>query len=562
MKDPWETEEAADPWEAAQPMPPVAGWEPAPDEKPSLPGTLRKLGKSYQRVWNPDLPSQGAHYDLAANVSAALIPGAAAYTGVTKIPALARATGALMRTGKHIAAGAAAGAAGAAVTNTDMGEGAAIGGALGPVGAVVSKIPGAVNSVVRGPTREAARSLGQVFKDRLPEAKKAVQNLRPNIPGERVTTGMAASPRLPEFKALEEITRRRPGANILLEMDAASKAAREAALLKYATPGKPGMAPGIGQPVPPSKVAAVRRAKVGPKYEVAEKDRVPFTPNMKKAVLGAEVKPLNLKGAKAFDQARANAAAKGVPLPGGAAPPKQMISVKQGQAILAQIDDKLANLKNATTRDAANLAETSRLEDARKVLVTGLESGSPRYAAANKQYAKLMVGDRQTKLAGELLDQLRHGDYIGSVRNSGDTLRRAGMGRYQQLEQVASPKQMQTVRGIEKSLSNKRAYDALDAGSGVLPEYKSVFDVAAANTPGVFSQTYTIFRSAMKKMGANSDEAVQEVVDAAMSDPAKMAKLLDMVPPANRQKVLEMIRNATTGGAVGVAGSSGERNAP
>jgi hypothetical protein len=78
----------------------------------------------------------------------------------------------------------------------------------------------------------------------------------------------------------------------------------------------------------------------------------------------------------------------------------------------------------------------------------------------------------------------------------------------------------------------------------------------------VFSQTYTIFRKAMQKLGANSDEAVQEVVDQAMRDPAKMASLLNAVPSAQRQQVMAMIRHATAGAAAGAAGSSGEQNAP
>ena len=551
--DPWAVPVSPDPWEPA----------PDPNEDPSLWGSAKKLGRSYQRMWNPDMPSEGAAYDLAANLTAAALPGALAYNAVTKLPQVARLTGLLPRALKHIGAGAAGGAAGAAATNTDTAEGAAYGAVLGPLTAVAAKIPGAATdafrSVFGSPDRGASKALGTVFGNRTQEAARAAQNIKPNVPGEQFSTVMATTPRLSEFKALHNIAMNRPGAAAINEMDAATKAAHEAALLRYAKPGQPGVAPGVGQKAPKSKIGEVIKNKTGPKYEAVQDSRVPYTRAIKQAEAGAELRPLDLKAEKAMDQARANTRAQG----GTPTPPRQFsLSIKEGQLKLREINAKIKDLEKSATPNTGLL---TRLKDARTVITKELEKGSPEFAAINRQYAKLQVGNRQSKLMGELLKQVRKGpnQYLNAVDDPSKVLRKAGaLENQSQLEQVLTPKQLQPVRGIEKTLAQRKAINKLDAREGIIKPYENVFDIAAANTPGVFSQTYTIFRKAMQKLGANSDEAVQEVVDQAMRDPAKMASLLNAVPSAQRQQVMAMIRHATAGAAAGAAGSSGEQNAP
>ena len=559
--DPWGEEEISpDPWVPAE-----------QPEEPSLLGSAKKLAKSFQRMFDDSIPSQGAHYDAAATITGGLIPGALGYTaGMRAIPALAKSAKILPRVLKHALGGAAGGAAAVGATGgdwEDVGEGAVTGAALGPVTGAVTKIPGplkmmkTIKGAVTGkrPEQLATKALGNVFGERSAEAAAAARGLRSNVPGEQLSIGYAATPRLPEFAALERVTRGRPGLNALTEMDDATRMAQEAALLRYAKPAQPPRA-AMGESNPLSPIAVIRRAKTQPKYDALQNKRVPFTRPMKEAAEGAEVYPLASKAAKAQDQLRANARAQGVPQ----TPPRQFsVSVGEGQGMLRQIDEKLRALDTGLVTPA-DKAMKARLQEARRIINGELEKGSSDFAKVNRQYGKLMVADRQTNTVNELLTQLRKGptQYLGALDDPATVLKNAGATKQTQLEQVLSPKQLNAVEGVGKTLRTKKDVAKLGAAEGNLAKYKNVFDIAAENTPGVFSQGYTIFRKAMQRLGATSDEQIQEVIDKAVADPKMMAKLLQGVPSAKQKYWNEMFRNLTSGALVGATVPEGVNDAP
>lgn len=523
---------------------------------------------------NP-IESQGPGYDLAGDLVTSAIPGAAAGKAVTKLPLLKKTLqgpGFFKAAGRSAAAGAAGGAAGAAALGEDVSDGAVFGGVAGPA---LSLVGNAGNKIIRGGKKlfETARDrtageIRHIFGDRTDDAITALRNVKENVPGEQMTAGAAASAKFPEFKVLEEGARSRPGADKFLQLDAENEAARLAAIEKYAAPGRRGVAPAIGAPVPPSTLESVRYRKTEPLYEAAFKDRVPLSIKAKQALTGAEVLPLNLKGAKAFDQNRANAMAQGGSVPGGSSTGGKTISIKQLQAVKEQVTKEINTLERAT--DAAGIARKQRLIEARDALTAEMKKASPRYAKANDTYAKLMLPQNQSNVAQQLVTALRSPSgaervpaFLGAMKNAPLTIQRAGAPRFKQIEQIASPEQLRAYKGVQSSLERQAAYDALGTKPGIVPQYLSPYDKLAKVTPRLFDQVLTTIKAGVQHLGRRSDTEVRKVISDAMLDPNKMADLMAHVPPSQRSKVAEafsiMGNDPAAIGAVAGSSSTGDQ---
>lgn len=520
---------------------------------------------------NP-IKSQGEGYDLAGDVVLSAVPGAAAGKYATKLPLLGKALagpGFWKSVARSSVAGGAGGAAGAAVLGEDISDAATMGAVGGPVlagmGNAGSKIVTGTKRLFESAQNRSSGEVRRIFGDRTDEVIAALRGIKTNVPGERVTAGSAASTRFPELKVLEQSARGRPGANQYLQLDAENEAARLAAIEKYAAPGRRGIAPGIGAPVPPSTLERVRYRKTDPLYEEAFKDRIPFSKNIKQAITGAEVLPANLRGAKSFDQQRANIMAQGGSVPGGATVSKSTVSIKQLQSVKEQMSKEIDSLERAT--DAAGIAKKQRLISARESLTAEMKKASPRYAKANDTYAKLMIPENQSAVAKQLVTALRNPSgaervpaFLSAMQNAPATIKRAGAPRYKQIEQIASPEQLRAYKGVQSSLERQAAYDALPTKPGMIPEYLSPQERAVNLAPKFFDQTVTTIKSAVKHLGRRSDAEVNKIIGDAMMDPNKMADLLSQVPPSQRSavaKAFSSLANPASIGAVAGGTSSG-----
>jgi hypothetical protein len=530
---------------------------------------------------------------VVSDITQTLLPGAGAYKGAAAL--VGAGPGILRAAGRNIGGGAAAGAASNAALDQDIGEGALYGAALGPVVAGAGNAAKAVYQAgartFGGAANRAADELRHALGPRTAAAVNALRNLHGNVAGEMPTAGRAASAELPELKILEDAARQKPGAERYLLRDQQNEAARLAAVERHAAPGREGVAAGPGQPVPLSPANEARLQQTRPMYEQADPDRVVVTPELRALLDGAEVSPIAGRGARSFSQDQTNAFVGGRQIPRGpvegVAPTPAIPARKDALGVtivpevsavpgkpathsiqdLQSVKDQLTSQINKLTgSDLASVTRRGQLTEARNQLTQQMSEQSPAYAAANTAYRDLSAPINQAAVAKELVGALRNskgteqaGAFLSAMENAPQTIKRAGVPRFQQIQQVATPGQMSDYNAVAASLRREADYAGLQAPEGILPRYMSPLEKIAQRTPGVFSQIATIGRSALKQIGRQSDEQVFKVLNDAMLDPNKMADLLERIPPAQRTQFLDLMRSSGANGAItGITTPAGE----
>jgi hypothetical protein len=478
----------------------------------------------------------GKTANITTEIAATALPAARAARLAEAAPVIRAATPGI----RNVVGGAAAGATGNAAIDEDIGQGALFGGVAAPFLSVLGKganyAVGGIQDIVGGAQGAAVKKLRDVFgADRVDAAVAALRNTQGIVPGEAPTVGRAASETLPEFKVFEEAARRQPGANQLLMQDAQNAATRQNVLEGMAQGSRPGVATQRGA-VPQSPNEAFRTSVVDPLYEASRAVHVPVTPDLGR-ILEAPLLNTAVRNARqTYAQSAANA---GVPrrVPAGT------ISHDELQMVRRNISDEIRQLPPGRER--------IELNNARQEIEDTLRRTSPDYAEAQTQFRVLSEPQNQGEVADAMLRKLRGGPnvkedipaFLGSMEDAPKTIKNAlGESRYQQLEQVMTPQQMAEINALRQSAEREARYAALDVPATVVEKYKSVFDTIADNTPGVFQQGVTILRAFAKRLGRRSDAEVQRVVNGAVSDPAEFARLLESLPPQERNAAINAIR--------------------
>ena len=488
--------------------------------------------------------------NVAGEVAMTAVPGGAAYKAATAVPRLAKATSLAGRTARMAAGGAAAGAAGEAVMGRDPLEGAAIGAAAGPVlehGLTLATrgLKGARN-LLGGAETAAAQKVQRTFDDPAAAAAR-LDALQPEVPGERLTTGMAASPEYPEFKVYEQIARRSPQARELLSADEANQAARLALLEPTAARARPGTAT-TNRPVPDSPAEAARRAATAPLYDRAQRSVVTLSPETEAMLMAPEAERMVRSGQLSYAQSVANDPR--LPSPGAWSDPDNgmpaVFNISELQAIKKELSDEIARVA-PNDRSLAH-----RLNQVRQALTREMEAQSPNYREATAKYRVLS----QPQNRGEVMQQLinaaespagveRATAYLRALREAPGTIKRGtGDTRFQQLEQVMTPGQMKRIQAVERSLRRQAEYDALPVQESIVPKTKSAFEKIEDVLPPVFSQAITTVRRALRVVGQRSDEEVDRIINKAVADPAEFSQLLKLVPPGERMKIINLMTEA------------------
>jgi hypothetical protein len=477
----------------------------------------------------------GKTANIGTEIALTALPAAKAAKLAEAAPVVRAATPGI----RNVVGGAAAGAAGNAAIDEDIGQGAMFGGVAAPFLSVLGKgasyATGAIQDIAGGAQGAAVKKLRDIFGDRTAAAVQALRGTQSIVPGEAPTVGRAASETLPEFKVFEEAARRQPGANQLLMQDAQNAATRQNVLEGMAQGSRPGVATQRGA-VPQSPNEAFRSSVVDPLYEASRQVHVPVTPDLGR-ILDAPLLNTAIRNARqTYAQSAANA---GVPrrVPAGT------ISHDELQMVRRNISDEIRQLPPGRER--------IELNNARQEIEDILRRTSPEYAEAQTQFRMLSEPQNQGEVADVMLKALRGGPnvkenipaFLGSMENAPRTIKNAtGDSRYQQLEQVMTPEQMAQINTLRNSAEREARYAALDVPATVVEKYKSVFDTIADNTPGVFQQSITVLRAFAKRLGRRSDAEVQRVVNNAVSDPAEFAKLLESLPPQERNAAINAIR--------------------
>lgn len=506
-----------------------------------------------------------------------LLPGVAGYGAgaklVSKLPSAVKA----MKGASFIeptVGGAAAGALTSTSKNEDPVTGAAIGALMGPAGKMIGDVGGwAINKGRRAFENEGIQAARQVQELAGPGAAgqaATLRALRGDVRGELPTSGLAATvdPRMAYQKELQEQARRRlPGE--YTERDVINEAARMRDLERIAATGRKGVAE-QGGAVPMSANEARRAARANPLYAQSEADRVILTPELEALIAGREAQPAVVRGGRAFRQEQTNAAVGGQAVPRGpvaAVQPEAEVRDAMGMLIkpatpgspghrsiqdLQRVKDEMTAEINRIRMSDPDRAH--RLSVARGQLNEQMAAQSPAFEQATNVYRQFSQPQNQADVAQVLVSALRGANgaervtpFLNARQNAAQTIKKAGVPRFEQIEQVMTPTQMRQIDAVTNSLRRQAAYENI--GRSDVPRVKAGAQLIEEATPSLISRGMAFTKKALRQIGIKGDVEINKIIDEATLHPERMAQLLERVTPSDRIKILSAIREGNPKGA-------------
>ncbi len=495
------------------------------------------------------------------------VVGAKAYQAATMIPKVAK----LGAINQGVVGGTAAGGAVGAMSGEPV-EGAVMGGVMGGAIPGLSFLGGKAydlaSRIMYGAEGQVVDYLNKVFGGNRERVAQTLDELKALVPGEQPTTGLGAvsGPQLvPELKALSEGARKRLGA-IFANRELENQAARSAPLEEIALPARRYFDADTGA-VGLSQAEALRKQVTDPLYRIANPDQVALNPQLRAVLEAQQVAPLTSRAEGSIGQARANMGAGGrsAPAQGGAGyvpegpnsfgmmpdtpfmPQDPTRTIGELQRVKDELSKRIKDIANAS--DTPSVTLRNQLIDARRQLTDSMKTQSGSYAMANQIFKNLSGAQNQGEVADVLLKALRsptnverEASFLRALQEAPQTLTKAGQKGTQDIREVMTPDQMrEVINPITRSVRREADYDKLRASGESLPEMKGTLAKIEESSPPLLNRAVSIVRSAMKGIGAETDEAAQALLDRATLDPKELAGLLRRTPPAQRSELMNYV---------------------
>ena len=514
--------------------------------------------------------------NVGGDIAMTVLPGGAAYKGVTMIPRLAQATSRLGKIASMAAGGGAAGAVSEKLLNRDPVTGAVLGAVGAPVvagaGHVANKGVEYVQRTIRGGEGGAVEQLREIFERDPTGVVAALRGTRPIVPGEVVTAEHAASAQFPELAAMGAAARSRPGNVAFTQADEANQAARRRVLEDIEAPGVRPTNPATGREMD-SPVESLRRGATEPGYQQSMGHQVPLTDRLQNVLESPEVSPMVRNALEALRQERANAAATGArrPASGRAVPGQGQVSysIEEMQRVVRELDDALSR----------NPPNSYALSGARRAISNAMGEASPLFRETNQTFGVMSAPQNRADVARVLREGLessvggeRATAFGNAMRNQQSTINKADLSRgMQSIDEVFAPQQMGSgvgsytditgpmelrgIRDVQRSLEREKMISGLPRSVETIPKYLSPAEELEKKMPNTLTRWVSLLRGASKVIGRRTEAQVRRIIDDAMRDPNRLADLVEQLPPTERDRFITTARNYMANGDV-LAGAS------
>lgn len=224
--------------------------------------------------------------------------------------------------------------------------------------------------------------------------------------------------------------------------------------------------------------------------------------------------------------------------------------------------DKMSNRVGETA-----LANTERaaVQDAKQNLISWLGQKNPVYdtarsnfAAASKPINQMQVGQEiESRLVPALSEDAKQkaAAYAQALRDASGTIKRAtGQPRFDSLDQIMTPPQMQTLGNIQKDLARNAAYEEM-AQKGMPAARKAIGNAVPEIPPtGMFSPLLSVARGAYNRVTGHATDKIMSDLAQRMQDPKKMAEIMQNAKPYERKALVDaLMKYQAAGGAAAVS---------
>lgn len=473
----------------------------------------------------------------------------------------AQALGPATTAGARIAQGAAIGGAAGLTqpvtspdywtTKGEQATGGAVVGAAIPAAWEASKLLGrGVRNVAQpylgqwGADQAAGRLANRTAGDRQAQVIAELRGSQPTVPGSNPTAGQASvGANSAEFAALQKMASERAPSEYFgpAGVEGQQNAARVAALRT------------VGQDKAAIDVAEkARGAAASPLYQVAGKEVIPTNltpfqsllsrPNMDKAIERAE--------ALAAEQGRKFSLGKDV---FGQLTP---VSVDDMQLVKIAMDDLVKNPE----RFGIGASEQRAIQGTREAFIDWLSRASPNWDKARDTYAAMSKPINQMRVGQEVENRLvpalsedakqRAASYAQALRDAPGTIKRAtGQPRYESLDQVMTPQQMQTFGNVQQDLANTATYEEL-ARKG-MPAAREAIGKSIPEAPptGMFSPIISVLRGGYNRIAGKATDKTMDDLATIMRDPKRTAEIMENAKPFERKALVDALMKYQAAGA-------------
>jgi len=491
---------------------------------------------------------------IAASAPAMLIPGANTLAGYG---ALGGAMGALQPTAENDSrlANTAGGAAlGVALPSAISG--------VGKLGSMARNVvdpwlPGGIDRAV-GRTANAAAGPDKAA------IIQALRNPQQIVPGSPVTAGEAAAPiGRAEFSGLQEAVKGRAGTEFE-RIAQAQNQARADAISNFAK-GKPELEAAI----------AARKSATDPLYAAADTATVKVdseladilkrlpkgTLSTAEDIARIEGKPIIFGGQKSQQTTSGVLNAAGNPVVSNtpAIPPD---ITGRGVDLLKKAMDTYID---PTGLKSIGKAERNAILNVRSDLLDWAEKHIPEYGTARSTFRNMSGDVNQMQIGQELLGRLqpilegsnqRAGMYANAMRDSANTVQKAGGPRYQNVEDALNPANFAVAKDVEADLARKNLHERLSKAG--MERARELVGQVAPKVPaaGMFSPHYSVMRAVINRLEGKVEGKSLDKLASAMQDPQELARVMEGLSPQARSLMVKAMMEARVpmlGGTVNAA---------
>jgi hypothetical protein len=203
--------------------------------------------------------------------------------------------------------------------------------------------------------------------------------------------------------------------------------------------------------------------------------------------------------------------------------------------------------------------EKGAVGEIKNELVKRLGEKNPAYAKAREEFAKASIPINQMQVGQELQKALtstlgtaeRPSTFASAATEAARTIKRAtGSPRFEALDEVLSPKQAASVKGVMADLARSGENERLARFGTEKARTLVGQTVPEAPSAGMFSPAYSVARAIFNRISGKLEGASVERLAKAFEDPTDMAQLMGKLPSAKRQVLVEAIKKYASTAAV------------
>ena len=211
------------------------------------------------------------------------------------------------------------------------------------------------------------------------------------------------------------------------------------------------------------------------------------------------------------------------------------------QNVKVALDKQIRGLATATGTEAAR---GGAILDAKNALVAWMDKNSPSYRVARGVYADQSGAINQMEVGQVLKSALenpiapteRRGAFANAMDNAAGTVKKAtGQSRFQKLDEVLTPKQVEAVNSVRADVERQALMDAqARAASSSAPNIQTPAGeliaqaTGGAAIPGMLSRITMAANAIIKRLEGKIDHKLAIELASDMLDPAKTAKAVSV----------------------------------